>query len=191
MFGAALLKRNFFKYVFDKTFHYTEEGWDQFTWSFAWFFVITAVANELVRWAFPPPPTEAAIACTKQALEAVNQCVQQAGDAAKAAVAACKNQLGVKRAQCLEPYAYDLFGYKMDGVNIWILFKIALIMPLSGLYAWVLTRLMHKHRLPEPHDQHAPARTDARPGAEFAAAPADMSAKPRPVPAGSRGPGRH
>ena len=87
LIGAMLLKRNFFKYVFDKTFHYTEEGWDQFTWSFAWFFVITAVANELVRWAFPPPPTEAAIACTKQALEAVNQCVQQAGEAAKAAVA--------------------------------------------------------------------------------------------------------
>jgi intracellular septation protein len=46
---------------------------------------------------------------------------------------------------------YNVLGYPMDGVNIWILFKIALIMPLSGLYAWYLTRLMQKHRI----DVHA------------------------------------
>lgn len=102
--GALLLKRNFFKYVFEKTFHYTEEGWDRFTWSFAWFFVVTAVANEFVRLTYKD------------------------------------NQL------------YTFFGHEMNGVNVWILFKIAIVLPVTGLYAWVLTRMMHKYRLP-----HQPA----------------------------------
>ena len=38
----------------------------------------------------------------------------------------------------------------MDGVGIWIAFKVALIMPLSGLYAYYLTRLMQRYRIPEP-----------------------------------------
>lgn len=104
MFAAFLiiglyLNKNFFKYVFEKTFHYTKEGWDRFTWSFAWFFIFTAVANEMVRLTFKD------------------------------------NQM------------YSLLGYQMDGVNVWILFKIAIIMPLSAIYAYVLTRLMHKHRI--------------------------------------------
>jgi intracellular septation protein len=45
---------------------------------------------------------------------------------------------------------YNLLGMTMDGVNVWILFKVALIMPASGVYAWFLTRLMQKHRLPDP-----------------------------------------
>ena len=49
LFGGLWLNRNFFKYVFEKTFHYTEEGWNKFTWNFAWFFVFTAFANEVVR----------------------------------------------------------------------------------------------------------------------------------------------
>ena len=44
---------------------------------------------------------------------------------------------------------------QMNGVNIWILFKIALIMPLSGLYAWYLTRLMQRYRIPEPAERLA------------------------------------
>lgn len=108
LFGGLWLKRNFFKYVFEKTFHYTQEGWDKFTWSFAWFFVFTAVANELVRITFK------------------------------------------------DTEIYSLLGYEMNGVNVWILFKIALIMPLSGVYAWFLTRLMQKHRIPEEHSEPAP-----------------------------------
>ena len=49
LLGGLYLKRNFFKYVFEKTFHYTDEGWNKFTWSFALFFLLTAVANEYVR----------------------------------------------------------------------------------------------------------------------------------------------
>jgi intracellular septation protein len=52
LFGGLWLNRNFFKYVFEKTFHYTKEGWDRFTWNFAWFFVFTAIANEVVRLTF-------------------------------------------------------------------------------------------------------------------------------------------
>ena|SRR3990170_4558329 len=102
LIGGLFLKRNFFKYVFGKTFHYTEEGWNKFTWSFAAFFLLTAVANEYVRLTFK-------------------------GD-----------------------QFYDFLGHHMNGVNVWILFKIAIVLPITGLYAWVVTRLMQKHRLPEP-----------------------------------------
>ncbi len=102
LFGGLLMGKNFFKYIFEGTFHYTKEGWDRFTFSFAWFFVFTAVLNEIVRQVF--------VAETM--------------------------------------YPVPLFG-EMSGVNIWILFKIAFIMPVSGLYAWYLTRLMQKHRIDE------------------------------------------
>lgn len=106
MFAAFLLiglalKRNFFKYIFHKTFHYTDEGWNTFTWSFAIFFLFTAAANEYVRLTFR------------------------------------------------DDHIYTVFGHQMDGVNVWILFKIAIILPLTGIYAWILSRLMQKHRLPE------------------------------------------
>jgi intracellular septation protein len=109
MFAAFLfiglwLDRNFFQYVFGKTFHYTQQGWNTFTRSFAWFFVFTAVLNEVVRLTFH------------------------------------------------DTQIYNILGHEMSGVNIWILFKIALIMPLSGLYAWLLTRWMQRHRLPTPDE---------------------------------------
>jgi len=103
--GGLWVKHNFFKYVFDKTFHYTEEGWNKFTWSFAIFFLLTAVANEYVRRTFH------------------------------------------------DEQFYRIFGYEMSGVNVWILFKVAIVLPVSGIYAWVITRLMQKYRLPDPvHD---------------------------------------
>lgn len=100
---GTMFRRNFFGYVFEKTFHYTQEGWDKFTYSFAWFFVFTAVLNELVRQWFDADTY----------------------------------------------YQVPLLG-EMNGVNIWILFKIAFIMPISGVYAWYLTRLMSKYRIDPP-----------------------------------------
>ncbi|NOT72271.1 MAG: septation protein A [Hyphomicrobium sp.] len=105
LFAAFLLfglwtKRNFFKYAFEKTFYYTEKGWNQFTLSFAMFFLLTAVANEYVRLTFNG--TE----------------------------------------------MYNVFGQQMSGINIWVFFKIAIVLPVTGVYAWVMTRLMQKHRLP-------------------------------------------
>ena len=99
LFGGLYYNKNFFKYIFEGTFNYTKKGWDNFTWSFAWFFVFTAIANEFVRLKF-----------------------QQNVD-------------------------YDVLGFTMNGVNIWILFKIAFIMPLSGIYAWWLTLMMQKYRI--------------------------------------------
>ena len=110
LFGGLWFGKNFFKYIFEKTFHYTREGWDRFTWSFAWFFVLTAVLNEAVRLGFP------------------------------------KDEM------------YNILGFTMDGVNVWVLFKVAFIMPLSGLYAWWLTRLMHPYRV----DHEAGSAAEAR-----------------------------
>ena len=42
---------------------------------------------------------------------------------------------------------FNILGYTIDGVNVWVLFKVFFIMPLSGLYAWYLTRLMHRYRI--------------------------------------------
>ena len=103
LFGGLLFGKNFFQYIFEKTFHYTKQGWDRFTFSFAFFFVFTAILNEIVRQSFVD---------TKM-------------------------------------YEVPVLG-TMDGVNIWILFKIAFIMPLSGAYAWYLTRLMQKYRIDPP-----------------------------------------
>lgn len=107
---GTLFRKNFFGYVFEKTFHYTQEGWDRFTFSFAWFFIFTAVMNEVVRQVFTAD----------------------------------------------RMYDIPMLG-TMDGVNIWIMFKIAFIMPISGLYAWYLTRVMQKYRIDPP----APARAVA------------------------------
>lgn len=99
---GLLMKKNFFQYIFEKTFHYTREGWDKLTWSFAFFFIVLAAANEYVRVAFH---------------QGVN---------------------------------YNILGMTMEGVNVWIMFKIAIIMPATGIYAWAMTRILQRHRLPEP-----------------------------------------
>ena len=101
LIGGLLLKRNFFKYVFEKTFHYSDEGWNKFTLSFAVFFLMTAVANEYVRQTFK------------------------------------------------DDQFYEFLGHRMNGVNVWILFKIAIVLPLTGVYAWIMTRLLQKYRLPQ------------------------------------------
>jgi intracellular septation protein len=130
LFAGLFFKKNFFKYILEKTFHYTQKGWDQFTWSFAWFFVATAIANELVRIFFAPGNT------------------------------------------------YTVFGFEMDGVNVWILFKVALIMPASGVYAWLLTRIMQKHRLPEGEVERKDAVAAAATGVPVAHKTAAPDATP-------------
>ncbi len=122
-------KRNFFGYVFEKTFHFTQEGWDRFTFSFAWFFVFTAVLNEVIRQAFDADVE----------------------------------------------YAVPLLGMK-KGIDIWILFKIGFIMPVSGIYAWYLTRLMQPYRI-DPPEHQGDAPTASGVGApSYAMAPARSSA---------------
>lgn len=95
------LKRghNFFRFVFSKTFHYTEEGWYKLTRNVALFFLGTAVINEIVRLGFDD----------------------------------------------FEMFALDRL---FTGVDIWILFKIFVIMPFTGAFFWWQARLIHKYRLP-------------------------------------------
>jgi len=109
LMGGLVFRKNFFGYVFEKTFHYTPEGWDRFTYSFAWFFVLTAFLNEAVRQIF------------------------------------------------LDSRMYDILGHSMNGTSVWILFKVVLIMPLSGLYAWFLTRLMQPYRIDDPDTTAVPS----------------------------------
>ncbi len=131
LFVGLWFNKNFFKYIFEKTFHYTQEGWNKFTWSFAWFFVFTAVLNEVVRLSF------------------------------------------------VDTQMYNVLGFEMNGVNIWILFKVAGIMPLSGLYAWYLTRLMRKHRIDLAQEETgASGRGGGGAGAmEYATLPAERGAQ--------------
>ena len=116
LFGGLWAGKNFFQYVFESTFHYTKKGWDRFTFSFACFFVLTAVLNEIVRISFD------------------------------------------------DHSIYSVLGYEMDGVNVWILFKIAFIMPVSGLYAWWLTRLMQKYRISAGGDARSANKLDRKTG---------------------------
>ena len=95
------LKRghNFFRFVFGKTFHYTEEGWFKMTRNVAIFFLGTAILNEVVRLGFSD----------------------------------------------FEMFALDRM---FTGVDIWILFKIFVVMPVTGAFFWWQVRVMQKYRLP-------------------------------------------
>jgi intracellular septation protein len=97
---------DFFRFVFGKTFHYTDEGWNKLTRNVALFFLGTAIVNELVRLGFDD----------------------------------------------FEMFALDRM---FTGVDIWILFKIFVIMPFTALYFWWQVRLMQKYRLPDPVRLHA------------------------------------
>jgi intracellular septation protein len=92
-------EKNFFHFIFGKTFHYTPEGWYQLTRNLAIFFLVTAIANEIVR-----------LSATHVHISAFHRVI--------------------------------------TGVDIWILFKLVIVMPLTGLYLFWQVRRMQKHRLP-------------------------------------------
>ncbi len=46
--GGLVTRRNFIKYLFDHAFHLDEEGWRKLTWHWVVFFLLMAVANEIV-----------------------------------------------------------------------------------------------------------------------------------------------
>lgn len=106
---VGLMRRKyFFEFVFGKTFHYTETGWYQLTRNVAIFFLITAVANELIRLGFATshiPTPDALMWLLKKPM--------------------------------------------LDGLDIWMIFKLFVVMPLTSLYLVWQVRLMQKYRLPE------------------------------------------
>lgn len=106
--GLAM-RKNFFKYTFEKTFHYSTEGWDKFTKSFIVLFLFLAASNEAIRLGFP------------------------------------WNQ------------NFDLIGWQTDGLNVWVMFKVVIVMPLTGLYAFVMTRKLQKYAL-QPSEVEAEQR---------------------------------
>jgi intracellular septation protein len=92
---------DFFRFVFGKTFHYTDEGWHKLTRNVALFFLATAILNEAVRLGFND----------------------------------------------FEVLALNHF---FTGVDIWILFKIFIVMPATALYFWWQVQRMQRYRLPAP-----------------------------------------
>ena len=102
--GLAMNK-NFFKYTFEKSFHYSPEGWYKFTRSFIILFLLLALANEVVRLGFPWDEK------------------------------------------------FNLLGWETDGLNVWVMFKVAIVMPASGLYAYLMTRMLQNYAI----DPTAPA----------------------------------
>jgi intracellular septation protein len=48
LFGGMVMGRNFLAIVFDSMFHLTDEGWRKLTIRWATFFLLLAVANEIV-----------------------------------------------------------------------------------------------------------------------------------------------
>lgn len=92
---------DFFRFVFGKTFHYTDEGWHKFTRNVALFFLATALVNEAVRLGF-------------------------------------------------DGFEMLALNHIFTGIDIWILFKIFIVMPFTALYFWWQVRLMQRYRLPDP-----------------------------------------
>jgi intracellular septation protein len=94
--------KNFFRFVFHKTFHYTDEGWDKLTRNAAFFFLATAIANEAVRLGFAE-------------------------------------------------VHFIAFNRVFRGIDIWILFKIIIVMPVTLVFFWWQAQLLQKYRqLPTP-----------------------------------------
>lgn len=93
---------DFFRFVFGKTFHYTDEGWHKLTRNVALFFLATAILNEAVRLGF-------------------------------------------------DGFEMLALNHIFTGVDIWILFKIFVVMPLTAWYFWWQVRRLQRYRLPDPH----------------------------------------
>jgi intracellular septation protein len=46
-----------------------------------------------------------------------------------------------------DDHVYQILGHSMSGVDVWIAFKLFIVLPMSGLYAWLLTKWMSRHHL--------------------------------------------
>ncbi len=91
--------RNFFHFIFGKTFHYADEGWNKLTRNIAWFFLFTAVVNEAVRLGF-------------------------------------------------DGVSIYWMNRVLTGIDIWILFKLFIIMPFTTLFLWWQVRQLQPYRIP-------------------------------------------
>lgn len=108
LFVGIWRRKYFFEFIFGKTFHYSEEGWRLLTRNVAFFFLVTALANEAVRQGFASAQIERPLM-----------------------------------------WAWLLSKPVLDGLDIWMIFKLFVVVPLTTLYFLLQVRLLQKHRLPD------------------------------------------
>jgi intracellular septation protein len=99
LWAGLLLDKNFFKYSFEKSFHFSAEGWRKFTKSFIALFLFLAVLNEAIRLGFD------------------------------------------------KDTRYAIMGFNPTGFEIWGAAKLFFVMPFTGLYAFVMTRVLQKYAI--------------------------------------------
>lgn len=109
LFYGLWRKKYFFEFVFGKTFHYTTNGWAKLTRNAAFFFLVTAIANEAVRLGF-----------------------------ATASI------------PCPHSWLWLLRKPMLSGLDIWMIFKLFLVMPLTGIFFVWQVRTMKAYRIPVP-----------------------------------------
>jgi intracellular septation protein len=127
---GILMNKNFFKYSFEKSFHYSPEGWRKFTKSFIALFLFLAALNEAIRVGF------------------------------------------------WYTDKFNFFGTELTGFDIWGIAKLFFVMPFTGLYAFVMTRILMKYAIsPEEAKKQEYGATGAD-AAEIGVAIGSQSAKP-------------
>jgi len=109
LFAGLMRKKYFFEFVFGKTFHYTPKGWATLTRNAALFFLVTAIANEVVRLGF-----------------------------------------ATANIPCPQSWLWLLKKPMLSGLDIWMIFKLFIVMPLTGLFFVWQVRAMSSYRLPSP-----------------------------------------
>jgi intracellular septation protein len=109
LFAGLMRKKYFFEFIFGKTFHYTSDGWAALTRNAALFFLVTAIANELVRLGFASAHIE-----------------------------------------CPQSWLWLLKKPMLSGLDIWMIFKLFIVMPLTGVFFVWQTRAMRRYQIPAP-----------------------------------------
>ena len=128
---GLLMNKNFFKYSFEKSFHYSVDGWRKFTKSFIVLFLFLAVLNEAIRIGF------------------------------------------------WYTDKFTFFGQEFTGFDIWGIAKLFFVMPFTGLYAFVMTRVLQKYTISAEEAKAQEYGTGVK-AAEIGVAIASQSAKPNP-----------
>ncbi len=108
LFIGIMKKKYFFEFIFGKTFRYSEEGWRLLTRNVAYFFLITAIANEAVRLGF-----------------------------------------ATVEIPCPSNWVWLIRASVIDGLAIWMIFKLFIVVPLTALYLVWQVKLLQKYRLPD------------------------------------------
>jgi intracellular septation protein len=130
LWAGLILNKNFFKYSFEKSFHFSPEGWRKFTKSFIVLFLFLAVLNETIRLTFD------------------------------------------------KDTVYPIFGMERTGFEIWGATKLFFVMPFTGLYAFIMTRVLQKYKISAEEAKAQEYGATAADAAEIGVAIGSQSARP-------------